>query len=145
MVTSTHYERQRYFENGSRPCRARVFASFCIVTTTLTPSVPAEATDATVTQVSGDLVTAENGLPVSGATISLVQGSTVVATATSDTNGHYTFGNVTPGIYTLRISAQGLQTTEISNVLAGTGGSIAIRTTLRANAPKPAVFKRSGA
>lgn len=105
-------------------------ASFCIVTTTLTPSVPAEAADATVTQVSGDLVTAENGLPVSGATISLVQGSTVVATATSDTNGHYTFGNVTPGIYTLRISAQGLQTTEISNVLAGTGGSIAIRTTL---------------
>ena len=104
--------------------------SICLVTTSLMPNVPAEAADATVTQVSGDLVTTENGLAVAGATISLIQGTTVATTTTSDATGHYTFTNVTPGIYTLRISAQGLQTTEISNVVATSGGSTAIRTAL---------------
>ena len=94
------------------------------------PIVPAEAADATVTQVSGDLVTTENGLAVAGATISLMQGTSVAATTTSDANGHYEFTNLTPGIYALRISAQGLQTTEIDNVVATSGGSAAIRTAL---------------
>lgn len=98
--------------------------------TSLMPIVPAEAADATVTQVSGDLVTTENGLAVAGATISLMQGTTVAATTTSDANGHYEFTNLNPGIYALRISAQGLQTTEIDNVVATSGGSAAIRTAL---------------
>jgi hypothetical protein len=54
-------------------------------------------------------------------TVQLFQGSTVVATTTTDANGNYTFSPVAPGTYTVReVAANGWFQT------AATGGTIAI-------------------
>jgi hypothetical protein len=45
---------------------------------------------------------APNTQPLSGWTVQLFAGSTVVATTTSDANGNYTFSNLRPGNYTVR-------------------------------------------
>ncbi|NNF56078.1 MAG: DUF11 domain-containing protein, partial [Acidimicrobiales bacterium] len=52
----------------------------------------------------------DNGEPgVPGATIELLNGSgTVVGTTTSDANGNYTFGGLTPNLYSIRVTNPGV-------------------------------------
>ena len=51
------------------------------------------------------------GLPVGNAELQLISGSSVVATITTASDGSFTFQNVTPGTYSVQISANGFQTT----------------------------------
>ena len=48
--------------------------------------------------------------PISGATVEVIQGSVVVATATTDASGAYSISTLAPGLYTVRASAAGYQT-----------------------------------
>ncbi len=51
--------------------------------------------------------TDENGNPISGATISVLSGGTVVATATTQSDGTYSVQGLPPGSYTVRLSVSG--------------------------------------
>jgi|GEM_PF-1270494 Carboxypeptidase regulatory-like domain/TonB-dependent Receptor Plug Domain len=62
------------------------------------------------TPVSGRIYDAQGGLPVPNATVELDQGTLKVATTKTDSNGGFTFPRVSPGTYTLLITAGGYQT-----------------------------------
>lgn len=47
------------------------------------------------------------GSPVAGATVRLKQGTTVVATTTTDSNGQFVFRGVTAGVYTVEVAVNG--------------------------------------
>lgn len=89
--------------------------------------MPVEAADAAGSHIAGNLIDANNGLAVSGATVTLYQGTTKIATTTSDANGSYTF-DVAPGIYAIEIRAQGLQVTRLGDIVADPNGTATIRT-----------------
>ncbi len=48
------------------------------------------------------------GSPVSGATVKLLQGTTVIATTTTDANGQFSFRNLAAGTYTVQVLVDGL-------------------------------------
>ncbi len=91
-------------------------------------AAPAAAAD--VATISGTLVTQDNGLPVSNATVTLYQGTTVAGTTTSDTGGQYTFSKEPAGVYSIVIRATGYQTTRVDDIFATAGTVSAIRTPL---------------
>ncbi len=63
------------------------------------------------TVVTGRILETSAGLPVTGATVALRQGETVVASTTTSAGGSFSFAGVAPGDYTLLITANGYQTT----------------------------------
>jgi outer membrane receptor protein involved in Fe transport len=65
--------------------------------------------------VSGRIFSAQGGLPIAGATIELDEGPTTIATTTTDANGNFSFPRVSPGVYSVLISAQGFQTSRSNN------------------------------
>jgi hypothetical protein len=56
---------------------------------------------------SGPAPSCTTSQPLPGATVSLTNGSTTVATATADAAGNYSFANVALGSYTLSASGTG--------------------------------------
>ncbi|HMD03619.1 MAG TPA: carboxypeptidase-like regulatory domain-containing protein, partial [Candidatus Baltobacteraceae bacterium] len=97
----------------------------------LASSGPARAQETPSTAaVSGTLVYQTNGLPVSGAEVTLYQGTAVVATTHSNGDGLYTFSGVAPGIYSIEIRAQGFRPTRIDTVALTAGSTTTIRTPL---------------
>jgi len=57
--------------------------------------------------VSGTITSTNDGTGVSGVTVNLTLNETVIASTTTDSNGDYTFTNVSPGEYTLTASKIG--------------------------------------
>ena len=55
------------------------------------------------------------GLPVSGATVTALQGTTTILTTTTDASGNYDLSALSPGIYDVRVSMAGYITQTISN------------------------------
>lgn len=86
---------------------------------------------AAAAQINGTIVSQEGGLGISGASVTLMQGSTTVATATTNSTGNFTFPNVTPGEYRVTIRATGYTQTRVDSVVVISGGSTAVRTPLR--------------
>jgi outer membrane receptor for ferrienterochelin and colicin len=97
------------------------------VSATLPNAALAQATTGTV---SGSVVTQENGLGVSGATVELDRGPQAVSTKKSDDQGHYVFADVQPGIYSLLISATGYSQTRVETVAVAAGATAVVRTPL---------------
>jgi outer membrane receptor protein involved in Fe transport len=83
------------------------------------------------TQVNGTIVALEGGLPVSGASVTLLQGTTRVAETTTDDAGNFTLPNVKPGEYSVTIRANGYTNARIDGVVVTSGTSTAVRTALR--------------
>jgi outer membrane receptor protein involved in Fe transport len=81
------------------------------------------------TTISGVVTSQDNGLPVAGATVTLYQGTTVVATATTDSAGAYTFAQEPAGEYGLGFQAEGFGATRINDVVV-TGENTTVRTPL---------------
>ena len=90
---------------------------------------PAEAQDATAV-ITGTVVTQDNGLGISGVTVTLYRGNAVIATTTTGADGQYTFPQEPPGDYDVAMHATGYGDTRIANVVAGPGANAAIRTSL---------------
>jgi outer membrane receptor protein involved in Fe transport len=81
--------------------------------------------------IVGSVIDIQNGLPVSGAVLSLYVGSHVVATASTNGSGTATFANEPPGVYHVDIRAQGYNTGRSDDVVVNPGASGAtIRLTL---------------
>jgi hypothetical protein len=53
------------------------------------------------------LAEAQAGSPIPGVTVRLLQGTTVVATTTTDSNGQFVFRGVSPGVYTVEVQVNG--------------------------------------
>ena len=91
--------------------------------------VAADAQAATAA-ISGVVVAQNNGLGVAGATVTLSQGNTVVATTTTNADGQYTFAQEPAGEYSIAVAATGFGGTRIDNVVAAPGANATIRTPL---------------
>ncbi|NNC13903.1 hypothetical protein HII28_18740 [Planctomonas sp. JC2975] len=82
---------------------------------TLAEDLALGQTTSTVGTVTGTVTS--GGKPIAGAEITLAQGTTTVATATSDANGVYTMSDVPMGTgYTLEAAKSGYQTASQSDV-----------------------------
>jgi hypothetical protein len=95
-------------------------------------SGPLWAQTTTTTSVVTGTVTDPSGAVVPGATLTLVNKNTnQTLTATTDASGHYVFPAVAPGPYTLRVTAKGFQTTEVSNLNVVIGKPSTVNVTLQ--------------
>ena len=76
-------------------------------------------------------------LGISGAVVELVQGTTVLANATTDVNGHYSFPNLVNGVYTVRLAASNFASGGVffntAQVKWYTKNSTSVNTTLNCN------------
>lgn len=73
--------------------------------------------------VMGKVIHGENGYPVGGVKVEAISGSTVVATATTNSSGIYYFTSLNPSTsYNLRFSKSGFVTRSISGVTPVSGG-----------------------
>jgi hypothetical protein len=82
--------------------------------------------------IVGSVIDIQNGLPVSGAMLSLSTGSHVAATATTNASGIATFVNEAPGIYHIDIRAQGYGTGRSDDIVVSPGpGKATVRLTLQ--------------
>jgi hypothetical protein len=73
-------------------------------TITVTLTVTGFTVSGSVVVCSGPAPTCTTSQPLPGATVTLMSGSTTVATATADAAGNYSFANVALGIYTISAS-----------------------------------------
>ena len=82
--------------------------------------------------------TKDSGEPgIAGAVVELVQGTTVLATAITDVNGHYSFPNLVNGVYTVRLASSNFASGGVffntAQVKWYTKNSTSVNTTLNCN------------
>jgi hypothetical protein len=86
------------------------------------------------------------GAGIAGATVRLLQGSSLVATATSAANGSFEFTDVSPGTYFVEAAAGGFVTgSQSATVVAGNAASVTVTLTREAPSGAPAWFIPVGA
>jgi len=91
--------------------------------------------------ITGTVLDQQGGLPIPGASLTLMQAANAVAHATSDANGNFTFGAIAQGIYNIVVSAPGYQTARSDDIqLAGTSANVSL-TMLRATATNVSSLK----
>ena len=100
--------------------RARFYPAIFALAAVFFASVPAPAAPEGTT-ISGRVLDAQGGLPVSNATIEFLRNGTRVATAHTDANGTFRVTGQAPGTYTVFIRANGYETTRIAPDLLVTG------------------------
>ncbi len=97
-------------------------------TIAVTLTVTGFTVSGSVVVCSGPAPTCTTSQPLPGATVTLMRGSTTVATATADAAGNYSFANVALGIYTLSASGTDSNGTHTGSaaitVLGNTTGDI---------------------
>jgi len=127
-----------YFDKGGSPIRSAlnfaafvviVTASFCFVPAALAQQLPIQQTpaqpgivqqspQATTGTITGT-ITDKDGNPISGAKLTLVQGTPPSREeAASDDEGRFTFANVTPGSFQITVSALPFADQTVSGVVA---------------------------
>ena len=99
---------------------AIIFSALLLVLGAL--PAPAAPLSTTLTgTISGSVLDRDGSIPISGATVELAQGTTIVATAQADKFGAFTFPPVPTGAYTIVVHAQGYGTVRSDSVLVGAG------------------------
>lgn len=93
-------------------------------------SAPAVAQEAAGARIAGSIVTRENGLPISNATVTLYQGTKFVAKTMTDGGGNYQFSNELGGAYSIVVTATGYQSTRVEDIFAAAGTTSTINTPL---------------
>ena len=100
------------------PFLVKACALFCSFVTALlllpvpTPTVSAQ--DTVTGAFEGIVTSSQTGQPITGATALIVNQQTgLVITKTTDSRGRFYQGLLNPGIYTIRVSAQGFETREV--------------------------------
>ena len=90
--------------------------------------VEAQTTAAAGAAIGGNVVDQQTGLAVSGATVTLYQGATRVASTVSDSNGRFAFPSEPAGLYDIDIAAVGYQTSRLTDEAVSAGaGTINVR------------------
>lgn len=77
-------------------------------------------------------VTDSGGKPLTGSTITVLQGTTTVGSATTDANGHFTINSLAAGTYSVTFAKTGFLTTTLSNVTLTDGGTKSLSVALTA-------------
>ncbi len=80
--------------------------------------------------INGTLIDVNNQLPVSGATVTLFNGTTNLTNTTTDANGNFSFTGQQPGAYSVQITLTGYQSAQSETVFVAAGSTSTIRTTL---------------
>lgn len=75
--------------------------------------------------IIGKVTTASNRKAIAGATVQAVQGSQVIASATTDTAGGYSIPNLDAGTYDMRATAIGYLSQSTSNIVVHSGQTTA--------------------
>ena len=91
---------------------------------------PADAQMATApgTVLSGNVVDQQNGLALSGATVTMFQNGKRIAATATDVNGTFAFPAEPPGLYDLEIDAVGYEHSRITDeAIAGGAGTLSVR------------------
>ncbi len=102
-----------------------------IVAATADMAAAAQSTQATV---FGTVIDQQNALPIKGAKVELLQGGSVVASATTDSYGNFSVGNLAGGTYVVRIRAKGYANSQTLNVSISAGETQEIDAALIASA-----------
>ncbi|MCP9496211.1 MAG: carboxypeptidase-like regulatory domain-containing protein [Pyrinomonadaceae bacterium MAG19_C2-C3] len=86
---------------------------FAVMITVVTP-IPVAAQDTVTGAFEGVVTSSLTGEPVAGATAVIINGQTnLTITKRADARGRFYQGLLAPGIYTIRVSADGFQTQEV--------------------------------
>jgi hypothetical protein len=140
IISGTHAAEFSISTGGSNPCRSlspalaagasctlmlgfapvnkgAMVASLDITANGTTNSIPLSGT--VITTINGVVTDQATGLPVSGATVTL----NTTATATTDTDGSYTFGDLPAATYSITVSKTGYQTISRSVVVTTTASA----------------------
>ncbi|HEX3462766.1 MAG TPA: TonB-dependent receptor [Candidatus Elarobacter sp.] len=111
-----------------RPFAAFVVAAFLAAGPCATLPSEAQTTAATAAALGGNVVDQQTGLAVSGATVTLFQGTNRIASTTTDANGSFSFPNEPPGLYDVQVEAVGYQSSRITDqAVLGGGNTTSIR------------------
>ncbi len=103
-------------------------ALFLAATTAASPVVAlAQAPTANIT---GTIVTQDNGLGITGAAVILYQGTTIIDRTSSNGDGQYTFAGKSPGDYSVVINATGYASARVDDIVVVGGSTANIRTPL---------------
>jgi protocatechuate 3,4-dioxygenase beta subunit len=114
----------RVHEMRAKRTAAALIAAFMLAAG-WSPPASAQITTGTV---SGSLKDVQ-GATVPGATVSLVSAARGTSTETvTDTNGNFTFPNVTPGTYTVRITMSGFKSLERPGIVVSPGDRVLVPT-----------------
>jgi hypothetical protein len=99
--------------------KSRFLAAFLAVLTCCAPGlVSAQASGSTV---MGRILEISAGLPVSGAKVELRKGDAVISSTTTASDGSFTIGGVSPGTYSLFVSANNYNSAVIPGVVVEPG------------------------
>ncbi len=98
----------------------RACAAFVCAVLVLSSTVPAAAQAESAT-ISGLVVDGRSALPVAGATVTLSQAGTSVASSTTDSGGRYQLSSINPGVYAVTVGAPGYASSASSNVVVLAG------------------------
>src|SRR5579872_3715523 len=83
------------------------------------------------TDISGRIVDAQGGLPVTNARIDLDRGNRKIDTTKTDSNGEFTFRGEPPGTYSFLIVAMGYQTSRAPDLVVTAGeASVSFQTAI---------------
>lgn len=85
-----------------------------------TSSIAALAQSGTST-IAGIVIDERNALPIAGATVAVARENEQSETVSTDSAGRFSIAGLTPGIYSVSISARGYDLSQNANVVAGTG------------------------
>ena len=80
--------------------------------------------------IAGAITRVSNGAAISGALVEAIQGSSVVANASTNASGNYSIPGLTPGTYTVRASYTGLVPQMVNNVNVTTGSTTTVNLSL---------------
>ena len=84
-------------------------------------AAPSGAQSETEATISGSVIDQQGGIAVANARVVLIAGPTVVATATTATDGTFLFSGLAPGIYTLTVTATAYQLTRSTDIVIAAG------------------------
>ncbi len=112
--------------------RRLAFALTAVILLCAGSAVPAGAAQPQNGSISGQVVDASNGLPLSDAQVDLQSGEHVVAQTITHADGTFRFQSEPAGLYTVTISRSGYQPARISGVVVIAGQTAYANTSLNA-------------
>lgn len=110
---------------------ASLLCAFSLIATIAGQPAAALGQTPSTSSITGSLVDQAGGVPISSAQVTLFQGTTQIATTTSDANGNFAFDNEPSGIYAVEVHAEGYGPIRSSDLNAIAGSTTQFRAVLQ--------------